>query len=59
VARQDTVVSYVSAVAEQITPTLAEVLQELLEPLYTAFDFFEMPLTVIEEELAQMREGRQ
>jgi hypothetical protein len=32
--------------------------QQLLAPLYTAFDFFEMPTNVVEEELAQMREGR-
>jgi hypothetical protein len=32
--------------------------QPVLAQLYTVFDFFEMPWPVIEEELAQMREGR-
>jgi hypothetical protein len=58
IARDDAVVSYVSAAADEITPRLPELLQQLLAPLYTTFDFFEMPLQVIEEELAHMREGR-
>lgn len=58
VAREDSVVSYVSAAADEITPRLPELLQQLLVPLYTVFDFFDMPLRVIEEEIAQMREGR-
>jgi hypothetical protein len=58
VARQDSVVSYISATADEITPRLGEILQQLIAPLYTVFDFFDMPLPVIEEELAKMREGR-
>ncbi|MGZ8707916.1 MAG: hypothetical protein ACXW0R_11110 [Gaiellaceae bacterium] len=57
-AQQDSVVSHVSAVAEDITPRLSEVVHELLAPLYTIFDFYEVPPRVIEEELTQMREGR-
>ena len=58
VARQDSGCLYISATADEVTPGLAEILQQLLAPLYTVFDFFDMPLSVIEEELAQMREGR-
>jgi hypothetical protein len=56
-ARQDSVVSHLSVAAEEITPRLAELLRDLLNPLYAVFDFFEMPLSVIEEELAIMRDG--
>jgi hypothetical protein len=58
VAQQDSVVSHVSAVAEEVTARLPEILEQLLAPLYAVFDFFDLPLNVVEEELAEMREGR-
>lgn len=56
VARQDSVVSYLITRADDVSPRLAELLQQLLAPLYDVFDFFEMPPRVIEEELATMLE---
>jgi hypothetical protein len=56
VARQDSVVSYISSRADLVSPTLSELLQRLLAPLYASFDFFEMPPAVIDEELSRMLE---
>jgi hypothetical protein len=57
-AREDVVVSHVEVRADSISPNLAEVLQQLLAPLYAVFDFFQMPLNVVEEELAKFRSPR-
>jgi hypothetical protein len=58
IAQQESIASYVHVPAADITPRLPELLQELLAPLYTVFDFFEMPPRVVDEELAEMRSGR-
>lgn len=48
-AREDVVVSHVEVSADSISPNLAAILQQLLAPLYAVFDFFQMPLNVVEE----------
>jgi hypothetical protein len=50
--------SRMSIPAESISPNLTVIHQQLLAPLYAVFDFFEMPETVIEEELATFRSSR-
>jgi hypothetical protein len=57
-AKEDRVVSEISTSADEISLRLAPILQELLNPVYTVFDFFEMPLNVIEEELTELRQAR-
>jgi hypothetical protein len=54
-AREDAVVSHVEVSADSILPNLAAILQQLPAPLYAVFDFFQMPLNVVEEELARFR----
>jgi hypothetical protein len=41
--------------ANVISSTLAEQVANLTQPLFTPFDFFEMPLDTIESELERMR----
>lgn len=57
-AAQNVVTATASVAANQIGATLPEVVATLLEPLYGVFDFFEVPLRVVEEELDEMRRGR-
>lgn len=57
-ARENAVVSHVEVSADSISPNLAAILQQLLAPLYAVFDFFQMPLNVVEEELARFRSPR-
>jgi hypothetical protein len=49
---------HVEVSADSISPNLAAILQQLLAPLYAVFDFFQMPLNVVEEELARFRSPR-
>jgi hypothetical protein len=51
---QDTVESYAEFSAAGLRGRLPEVLQELARPLYTAFEFFDPPLSLFEEEIARM-----
>ena len=57
VAHQDaiTVNTYIDAHA--IDPNLPEIVHPLLSPLYALFDFFELPMSLVVEELARMRAG--
>jgi hypothetical protein len=57
-AREDAVVSHVEVPADSISSNLAEILQQLLSPLYAVFDFFQMPPNVVEEELTKFRSSR-
>jgi hypothetical protein len=57
-AHQDDVITHVQVRADEISRTLSLILQRLLEPVYSQLDFFEIPLNIIEEELAEMRKGR-
>jgi hypothetical protein len=57
-AREDAVVSHIEVSADSISPNLPEILQQLLAPLYAVFDFFQMPRSLVEEELAKFRSQR-
>jgi hypothetical protein len=59
VASQDSVQGDVALPAAEIGRSLAQAVFELVKPLYLAFDFFELPFAVVEEELAKMRSGAQ
>ncbi|MBL8649634.1 MAG: putative DNA binding domain-containing protein [Sphingopyxis sp.] len=58
ISRTDSIVVTAQPTPEQIRDNLAEILRPLLAPLYERFDFFELPATLIGEELARMRENR-
>ena len=49
--------SFTATVAE-IEDNLAELLHPVLRPLYECFDFFELPMNLVTEELAGLRRGR-
>lgn len=51
---QDVVESYGEFAAAGLRGRLAEVVQELARPLYAAFEFFDPPLSLYEEELKRM-----
>jgi len=55
VCRQDVLDLAVHVDAQSIVANLPEVVQPLLAPLYGLFDFFEMPMQFVVEELARMR----
>ncbi len=57
-SRQATYRTNISAQADQIADTLPELVDRLVRPLYELFDFFQLPATLVTEELARMRERR-
>jgi len=57
VARQDVVTQRTTIEAASIGPNLPEIIHPLLAPLYALFDFFDLPMALVVEELAQMRRG--
>jgi hypothetical protein len=46
------------ATAEEFEDNLTEVLHPMLVPLYERFDFFDLPLRLVAEELTEMRRNR-
>lgn len=54
---QDAVQSETTLVVVNVPDQLPEIVKKLTEPLYEAFDFFEMPMHVIKEELKRMTRG--
>lgn len=56
---QNTVTSELLIPASDIIDQLPEAVKEVTNPLYEAFDFFDMPLDVIREELEKMRGKRE
>jgi hypothetical protein len=52
---QDEVVSFVELDPHGLDAGLERIVRELVEPLYTSFDFYEPPPSIYEEELAAMR----
>jgi hypothetical protein len=46
------------ATAQEMDENLSEVLYPMLVPLYERFNFFELPRTLVTEELAEMRKNR-
>lgn len=57
VARQDTITLNTHIDAQAIDPNLPEIVHPLLSPLYGLFDFFELPMKLVVEELTRMRAG--
>ena len=53
--REDAIESYGEFPVAALTDALPEVVHELARPLYAAFDFFDPPLRLYEEELDRMR----
>jgi transcriptional regulator with XRE-family HTH domain len=57
-SHQDKYCSNLTAQADQIGDTLPELVHRALHPLYELFDFFQLPMTLVTEELARMRANR-
>lgn len=56
-ARQDSITLRSTVEVASIAPNLPEVVHPLLAPLYALFDFFDLPVALVTEELARMRRG--
>jgi hypothetical protein len=54
-SRQDSVTSEQIIPSDQISETLPEIVKTLTQPLYETFDFYDIPSTVVREELSRMR----
>lgn len=53
--RQDIVTTYVESTPARVDSELSELVRSLVAPLYAAFEFFEPPERLYEEELSRMR----
>lgn len=58
VARQDSIELRTKFDAASTEPNLPEIVQPLLAPLYALFNFADLPMKLVTEELGRMREGR-
>ena len=58
ISRTDEVVLEAQSTPQQIRDNLAEVLHQLLAPLYERFGFFRLQIALVEEELGRMVRGR-
>jgi transcriptional regulator with XRE-family HTH domain len=56
-ARQNNITLKTHINVEAIDPNLPEIVQPLLSPLYSLFDFFELPMQLVATELTRMRAG--
>jgi hypothetical protein len=57
-SKQDSVTSQRIIPSDQISETLPELVKALTQPLYEAFDFYDVPATLVREELLNMRGGK-
>jgi hypothetical protein len=57
-ATDDEVVVEIQATYAEIRDNLAEVLRQLLAPLYERFEFFELPAALVTQELERLTQGR-
>jgi hypothetical protein len=57
VARQDSITLSTHIDAQAIDLNLPEIVHPLLSPLYALFDFFELPMRLVVDELNRMRAG--
>ncbi len=57
VARQDGIALRTTIESASIGPNLPEIIHPLMVPLYALFDFFDLPMSLVSEELAKMRRG--
>lgn len=58
ISRTNEVVLETQATVAQIRDNLAEVLHQLLTPLYERFAFFQLPIALVQQELERMIRGR-
>lgn len=58
IARQNAITLKTKIDAASIEPNLPEIVQPLLTPLYGLFDFFDLPMRLVVDELGQMRAGQ-
>lgn len=57
VSRQDAITMKTVIEAASIAPNLPEIIHPLLAPLYALFNFFSLPMKLVNEELGKMRKG--
>lgn len=57
ISRQDSITLETHIDAQAIELNLPEIVHPLLSPLYALFDFFELPMRLVADELARMRAG--
>lgn len=57
IAHQDSISLNTHIDAQAIEPNLPEIIHPFLSPLYALFDFFELPMQLVVEELTRMRGG--
>lgn len=57
VARQNSITLETHVDAQAIEANLPEIVHPLLSPLYALFDFFELPIELVVDELARLRAG--
>lgn len=58
ISQTDEITLELQATSGQLRDNLAEVIHQLLIPLYERFSFFQLPITLVESELAKMAKGR-
>lgn len=58
VSQTDEVTMNIEVTVQQLQDNLAEVIHNLLAPLYEAFDFYDMPIHAVQSELSRMRNNR-
>ncbi len=56
--REDAIELTTQGTASQIDDNLVEILHSMLSPLYERFDFYELPLRLVQEEVERLRSGR-
>lgn len=57
IAHQDSITLQTNIDSQAIEPNLPEIIHPLLSPLYALFDFFDLSMQLVVEELARMRAG--
>lgn len=57
IAKQDSLNASLTVDSDKIADQLPELLHGLLQPLYSLFDFFDLPKVLVDEEIQRMRSG--
>ncbi len=58
ICQTDEITLKISATQTQINDNLTEIMHELLKPLYEQFNFFDLPIQLVESELNKLRNRR-
>jgi hypothetical protein len=58
IARQNSITLSTHFAAQSLDQNLPEIVHPLLAPLYNLFDFFDLPMQMVSEELQRLRAGR-